>query len=88
MNKFKVLIETYPDIEFLSANGFEDAIIGISGERVVYSISKCIDILMTRDLMNCEEAEDFFIVNVENAHTGEKAPIWVYDSLFINPFYL
>jgi hypothetical protein len=87
-NRLKVLIETYPDIEFLSADGFEDAIIGISGEKIVYSITKCIDILMTRDGMNYEEAEEYFVFNVEGAYVGEKTPIWVYDDLFINSFYL
>jgi len=87
-NRLKILCEAYPDIEFLSADGFDDAIIGISGEKIVYSISKCIDILMTRDDMTYEEAEEYFVFNVEGAYMGEQTPIWVYDDLFINSFYI
>ena len=88
MNKLEILIEEYPDIDFLKADGLDDAIIGIScikpsGEYVVvYSRSKCIDIFMQRDGMTDEEALEFFEYNVEGAYVGEKTPIWVDDELF------
>jgi len=87
MNKLKLLIETYPDVELLSADGFDDAIIGIAynkitGEyNIVYSISKCIDILMTRDNMSMEDAQEYFDFNVEGSYVGEKTPIWVNDEM-------
>lgn len=40
-------MDKFPDEEFLTADGLEDAIIGIDEEsmRVIYSVEKCIDIL-------------------------------------------
>ncbi len=83
MNKLTLLIETYPDIDFLSADGFDDAIIGICDEKIVYSTSKCVDILINRDGMDYEEAAEFFDYNVRGAYVGEKTPIWV-DDMFLN----
>lgn len=37
MNKLQRIIEDYPDEQFLSADGFEDAIIGIYNGKLVYS---------------------------------------------------
>lgn len=88
MTKLEVLINDYPDAELLSADGFDDAIIGISyskitGEYViVYSKSKCIDILVNRDNMSHDEAQEYFDYNVEGSYVGEKTPIWVDDEMF------
>ncbi len=79
MSKLQRIIEEYPDIEFLSADGFEDAIIGVCGEKLVYSNDKCIEILMTRDGMSFDEAIEYFEFNVLGAYVGEKTPIWVDD---------
>ena len=48
MNLLESLIESYPDTEFLIADGFDDAVIGYhqQSERLIYSIKKCIDILI------------------------------------------
>jgi len=92
MNKIDVILEEYSDYNLLIANGFDDAILGvaynkINGEHVVvYSISKCIDILIYRDGMSYEEAVEYFNFNVEGAHVGEKTPIWVDDDLFSNSY--
>lgn len=77
MNK---ILENYNDIEFLKADGFDDAIIGvdISTFVLIYSISKCIDILM-KDNMSYEEATDYFYYNVSGSYVGEKTPIWCDD---------
>jgi hypothetical protein len=88
MSKLQELIEWYPDEKLLSANGFEDAILGVihnkftSTYNIVYSKSKCIEILITRDKMRKEEAEEFFDYNVEGSYMGEKTPIWVDDMMF------
>lgn len=73
------IIETFPTEEFLKADGFDDAIIGLdtNSNRLIYSTSKCIDILM-KD-MEEEEAFEYFEYNVQNAYVGEKTPIWCYD---------
>ena len=68
--------------EALTADGFDDAIIGI-GERcgqpslVAYDRDKCIQVLMDRDGMDYEEAVEFFDFNVAGAWMGENTPIFI-----------
>ena len=75
------LLEEYPDINFLFADGLDEAIIGVdissfnSEPRVVYSIKKCIEILQRN--MVYEEAVEHFAFNMVEEYTEEKAPIWV-----------
>ena len=73
------IIERYPDDSFLKADGFDEAIIGVDNKsmRLVYSVSKCIEILC-RD-MNEEDAIEYFDYNVSGAYMGEKTPIWCDD---------
>jgi hypothetical protein len=70
----------YPDEVFESADGFEEAIIGVDETkmRLVYSVSKCIEILC-RD-MNEEDAIEHFTFNVSGSYIGEKTPIWCWDN--------
>ena len=88
MKKVDVITEHFSDCEFLQAEGFDDAIVGVVFDNVVgvprlaYSINKCIDILMTRDGMSSLDAYDYFEFNVQGAYVGEKTPIWVDDTLF------
>ena len=88
MTRLEQITEFYPDEELLSADGFEDCIIGVSYNKftstynLVYSRSKCIEVLITRDKMTKEDAEEFFDFNVEGAYMGEKTPIWVDDMMF------
>lgn len=74
------IIEFYSDEEIIIADGFDEAIIGIeaSSMRVIYSTSKCIDILM-RD-MSEEDAIEHFGYNVSGAYIGEKTPIFCEDN--------
>jgi hypothetical protein len=73
------IIERYPDESFLKADGFDEALIGVDNKsmRLVYSVSKCIEILC-RD-MNEEDAIEYFEYNVSGAYMGEKTPIWCDD---------
>lgn len=75
------IIEWFPEEEILKADGFDDAIIGIDGfsMRLIYSVSKCIEILC-RD-MSEEDAIEYFDFNVKGAYVGEKTPIWCIDDL-------
>jgi hypothetical protein len=88
MTKLEQIVEWYPDEELLSADGFEDCVIGVTLDKstavykLVYSTSKCIEVLITRDKMSKEEAEEFFDFNVEGAYMGEKTPIFVDDFMF------
>jgi hypothetical protein len=79
MTKLDELIEKFPESEFLIADGFDDAILGIewSSERVVYSVAKCLDILIERDGMSYSEAIEYFDFNVSSAYVGEKTPIFI-----------
>jgi hypothetical protein len=89
MTKADILAEKYPDVELLQADGFDDAIIGVVFDsmnaipRLAYSITKCVRILVDRDHMSPDEAQEFFDFNVQGAYWGEKTPIWV-DDLAIN----
>jgi len=63
------------------ASGFEDAFIGIGRQFnrsiAVYDRQKCIDILINRDGMDFEQAEEYFQYNVQGAYVGEDTPIFM-----------
>jgi hypothetical protein len=73
------IIEILDGEETLFADGFDDAIIGIdlNSMRVIYSISKCIEVLM--EDMEEIDAIEHFDYNVFSAWVGEKTPIWCRD---------
>lgn len=79
--KIDIICEHYYDDEFLQADGFDDALLGVYDEKLVYSRQKCIQVLMERDGMDEEEANEYFDYNVECAYMGEKTPIWVDDTM-------
>ena len=84
MNLLQTLIDAYPETEFLIADGFDDAVIGYhqQSERLIYSIKKCIDILVEEG-MHLEDALEHFYYNVEGAYVGEKTPIWSDDTFYV-----
>ena len=77
------IVNYYVDEEILTADGFDDAVIGIDDKtmRVIYSVTKCIEILMTEMDMSMEKAVEFFEFNVKGSELGEKTPIWCEDML-------
>lgn len=79
MSKINDILESYPEEEFLKADGFDDAIIGVEeySMRLIYSVSKCIDILCMD--MTEEDALEHFDYNVRGSYVGEKTPIWCTD---------
>jgi hypothetical protein len=68
----------------LLMDGFENAFIGFS-QRInepvlaVYSRVKMAEVLMTRDGMTYDEAEEFIEYNCVGAWVGEQTPIIVND---------
>ena len=66
----------------LKWDGFDNAIIGV-GERnntdsmIVYDYDKMINVLVTRDSMTHEEAEEYLDFNVIGAWIGDTTPIIV-----------
>jgi len=65
----------------LLADGFEDALLGIGGAfnqlAAVYDYDKCVDILIKRDGMSMEDAEEWMSFNVCGAYVGEHTPIFL-----------
>tara|TARA_B100000963_G_C22579751_1_gene650236 strand:- start:926 stop:1210 length:285 start_codon:yes stop_codon:yes gene_type:complete len=80
----KGIINYYEDEEFLKADGFDDAVIGVdeSTLRLIYSTTRCVEILIERDDMEFDEALEYFDFNVRGAYMGEKTPIWCEDMLY------
>lgn len=75
------LWEQLADNECLLADGFNEAVIGITfgiNATTVYSVSKALDILV-EDGMSMEDAIEHFEYNVAGSYVGDKTPIWVYD---------
>lgn len=81
-NYLELLIDLYPEDEFLIADGFDDAVIGVDygSSRLIYSCKKCIEILIEQEEMTAEDAIEHFQYNVAGAWVGEKTPIWCEDS--------
>lgn len=77
--KKELLAEINPDA--LLADGYEDALIGTATQFnttvALYDREICIRILMERDRMSQEEAEDFFTFNTLGAWVGPMTPIFV-----------
>lgn len=76
------ILEWFPEEEILKADGFDDAIIGIEdfSMRLIYSVEKCIDILVEEG-MDEMDAIEHFEYNVKGGYVGEKTPIWCTDTL-------
>ena len=66
----------------LKWDGFDNAIIGV-GERcttdsmIVYDYDKMVKVLVTRDAMSYEEAEEYIDFNIVGAWIGDTTPIIV-----------
>lgn len=76
------ILEYYPDETFLKADGLDEAVIGVQiGEpmRLIYSVSKVIEILITDNEMELEDALEHFEFNIRGSYVGEQTPIWCDD---------
>jgi hypothetical protein len=73
------IIEMYPEEEFLTADGFEDAIIGVepNSMKIVYNRNKMITILCEEDEMEEIDAIEYLEFNTWNAYVGEKTPLFI-----------
>ena len=66
----------------LMADGFEDAYIGVARrcgqpDLAVYSVRKCISLLVRRDGMSQEDAAEYLEFNSIGCWAGELTPIWL-----------
>jgi len=74
------LREINPDA--ILADGLETALIGYTvnthhAHVAVYDIDKCIDVLVERDGMTPEEADEFLSFNTICAYVGENGPLYI-----------
>lgn len=75
---------SYLDEELLVMDGFEEAFIGFSrrcGQPTLatYSWKKMIEVLVSRDGMDEEEAAEFIEYNCAGAWMGELTPVILYE---------
>jgi len=77
---FEQLAEINP--EALLADGFESAYLGYTVNHhhavvAVYDIEACIEVLVSRDGMNREEAIEYLEHNTLSAYVGESGPLFL-----------
>ena len=67
--------------DLLTADGFDDAVIGVASDnsKVVYSADKVIGILKDRDGMTDDEALEYFEYNIAGSYVGPSTPLFVWD---------
>ena len=75
-----IVAEANPDA--IVADGLEDAAIGYtvghhSEHVVVYDYDKCVAVLVSRDGMSEEEADEFLGFNTLGAYVGPNGPIYI-----------
>lgn len=76
----EMLMEALTENECLLADGYDDALIGITegmNPVAVYDSDKCIDILMKESDINEEDALEYFYFNTIGANVGEKTPVFI-----------
>jgi hypothetical protein len=73
------IIEMFPDEEFLKADGFDNAIIGVEPNtmRLVYNRDKMVETLIEDEKMDEVDAIEYLEYNTWNAYFGEKTPIYI-----------
>ena len=74
------LVQQYGDDELLFADGFDDAIIGVSvgtAHRVVYDIRLMAANLVKENELDYPEAWEYLEFNTFQAHVGERTPLYV-----------
>jgi len=81
----KDIEENYPEDKLLFADGFDDAIVGVSHQfnslSVAYDKNKVLGILMARDEeMTRDDAEEYFSFNIIGSYVGEHTPSFIYKS--------
>jgi hypothetical protein len=69
------------DSTTLFADGFDDAILGITeveeGWRVCYDIGLILETLVARDGMDVDEAVEYFDFNIAGAYMGPLTPLFI-----------
>lgn len=84
MNAIREQIEEFAtanQTSILLADGLDDALVGL-GRRfndyvAVYDRERVVQVLMQRDDMSREDAEEFFEYNIVGAYVGESTPVFL-----------
>ena len=69
------LAELNPDA--LLADGLEAALVGYTVNHHHPHVEKCVQVLVDRDGMTAEEADEFLSFNTLGAYVGENGPLYV-----------
>ncbi len=79
-NILSQIIERYDGEVLLKADGLDDAVIGIesSSMKLIYSRTKCIDVLVAQG-MAYEEAVEYFGFNICGVYVDKQTPIFCED---------
>jgi hypothetical protein len=63
----------------LTADGFDSCLIGKDSKgRAVYDADAMIAVMVERDDMSTEDAEEFFWFNIDGAHLGDETPVYTF----------
>lgn len=67
----------------LLADGYEDAFVGVAFNHgmdlvAVYNIDRCIQVLVERDVMDENEADEWFNFNILGAYVGPRTPMFLH----------
>ena len=80
MTTLEASVEINPDA--LLADGLESALVGYTVNHhhatvAVYDVDKCVQVLVDRDGMTHEGADEFLDFNTLGAYVGENGPLFV-----------
>jgi hypothetical protein len=80
MTILESITDKFSDEEIIIADGFDEAVIGIEENtmRVIYSTTKCLEIIEAMGMPEQEALEHFYF-NVHGSYVGEKTPIFCFD---------
>ena len=80
MKTLEAIITKFYGEDILIADGFDEAVIGIeeSTMRLVYSVTKCLEIIEAKGMPE-EDALEYFYINVKSAYIEDNTPIFCFD---------
>ena len=82
MGELEKKITKWSEEEILTADGFDDAIVGLARRpslvTVAYDVKKMLQIMVDAGMTD-EEAREFFEFNVVDAWMGDNTPVYIED---------
>jgi len=75
----ELILEQYPDVPFMIADGFDSCVIGVWEEKLVYSSNHIVMQLayLEEESMSEDDAWEHFHYNIEGSYVGEHTPIFI-----------